>query len=293
MKKPRTRRQSAGIRNKSYFEVSQRLHAEDLTYAYLVGLIEGDGWISVSKKGKYLLYEVGIELGIRDVQLIYKIKDLLGVGVVSFRKTNGRAETVSLRIRSKSHLIAVILPILDKYPLLSNRQYDYLRFRDALLSGVKHYEDLPEYVRPKSPLNSIESLINVPYFSAWLVGFIEAESCFSIYKSVSSPSKIASFEVSQTDGQLLILAICKHLSLTQSVTVDKTNAGPPALFLPLPWGGPLFSRGSVRSIENIIRFMHKAPVKLLGHKKLQYLLWLKELRTIDRYTKKINIPDIY
>ena len=50
---------------------------------------------------------------------------------------------------------------------------------------------------------------------------------------------------------------------------------------------------SVRSIENIIRFMHKAPVKLLGHKKLQHLLWLKELRTLDRYTKKINIPGIY
>jgi ubiquinol-cytochrome c reductase cytochrome b subunit len=36
-----------------------------------------------------------------------------------------------------------------------------------------------------------------------------------------------------------------------------------------------------------------APVKLMGYKKLQYLLWLKELRQITRYTKKINIPDIY
>jgi hypothetical protein len=33
----------AGIRNKSYFEVPQRLHAGDLIFAYLVGLIEGDG----------------------------------------------------------------------------------------------------------------------------------------------------------------------------------------------------------------------------------------------------------
>ena len=37
------RRKSAGIRNNSYFEVPQRLHAGDLTYAMLVGLIEGDG----------------------------------------------------------------------------------------------------------------------------------------------------------------------------------------------------------------------------------------------------------
>lgn len=45
-----------------------------LHYAYLVGLFEGDGFFSISKNGKYLTYEVGIELSIRDVQLISKIK---------------------------------------------------------------------------------------------------------------------------------------------------------------------------------------------------------------------------
>lgn len=280
VKKPTTIRQSAGIRNNSYFEVSQRLNSGNLIYAFLVGLIEGDGWFTVTKKGKYLLYEFGIELNIRDVQLIYKIKSLLGVGVVSFRDTEGRAKTVSLRIRNKSHLIDVILPIFDKYPLLSNKQYDYLRFRDALMSGIKYHQNLPEYVRPKSPLNSVESILSVPYFSAWLVGFIEAESCFGIYKPTSSTSWIASFEVSQTNGELLILAICKHLSLTQKIRVTKTNS---------------FSIkvSSVRSIENVMKFMQNAPVKLLGHKKLQYILWLKELRTITRYTNKINIPDNY
>ena len=43
VKKLMERRKSAGIRNKSYFEVPQRLHAGDLTYAMLVGLVEGDG----------------------------------------------------------------------------------------------------------------------------------------------------------------------------------------------------------------------------------------------------------
>jgi hypothetical protein len=31
----------------------------------------------------------------------------------------------------------------------------------------------------------------------------------------------------------------------------------------------------------------------LGHKKLQYLLWIKQLRTLERYAKKINIPVKY
>jgi ubiquinol-cytochrome c reductase cytochrome b subunit len=50
---------------------------------------------------------------------------------------------------------------------------------------------------------------------------------------------------------------------------------------------------SVRSLENIIRFLDKAPVKLLGYKKLQYLLWIKQLRKIPKYSKKINIPSNY
>jgi len=46
----------------------------------------------IKKKGKYLTYESiysSIELSIRDVQLIYKIQSLMGVGgvgVVMFRK---------------------------------------------------------------------------------------------------------------------------------------------------------------------------------------------------------------
>jgi len=32
----------------------------------------------------------------------------------------------------------MILPIFDKYPMFSKKQYDYLRFKDALLSGIIH-----------------------------------------------------------------------------------------------------------------------------------------------------------
>jgi ubiquinol-cytochrome c reductase cytochrome b subunit len=155
----------AGVKNLHTLEASQRLHAGDLKYAYLVGLFEGDGYFSITKKGKYLTYELGIELSIRDVQLIYKIKDILGVGIVSFRERNG-IEMVSLRIRDKKHLKDLILPIFDKYPMFSNKQYDYLRFRNALFSGIIYYEDLPKYFRSKDPINSIESITNASYFPA-------------------------------------------------------------------------------------------------------------------------------
>ena len=140
---------------------------------------------------------------------------------------------------------------------------------------------IPKYTRPNESINTIESILNKPYFSAWLIGFIEAESCFSFYKlSKKNDYFMASFDISQTNGKIIIEAIRKFLSLTPNVYIDKTN-------------NFKLKVTSIRSIENVIKFINKAPVKLLGYKKLQYLLWIKKLRTIDRYAKKINIPNIY
>ena len=272
--------QSAGVRSIHTSEASQRLHAKDLSYAYLVGLFEGDGYFTVTKKGKYLAYELGIELSIKDVQLIYKIKNLLGVGVVSFR-TRNEIEMVSLRIRKKDHLKEFIIPIFDKYPMFSNKQLDYLRFKDALLSGIIYSESLPEYIRDSKPINSIESITSASYFPAWLVGFIEAEGCFSIYKLHKDEDYlVASFDIAQRDGEVLISAIREYLSFTNTIYTDKTNCS-------------RLKVTGVRSIENVINFLQKAPVKLLGNKKLQYLLWIKQLRTIPRYSEKIKIPSNY
>ena len=275
-----TWRKSAGVRSIHTSQASQRLHAEDLTYAYLVGLIEGDGYFSVTEKGKYLTYELGIELSIKDVQLIYKIKSLLGIGVVSFRKRN-EIEMVTLRIRDKNHLKKFIIPIFDKYPMFSNKQYDYLRFKDALFSNIIYAQDLAEYTRGKDCLNSIKSIIDKTYFPAWLVGFIEAEGCFSVYKlNKDNDYLVGSFDIAQTDAHVLISAISRYLSFTTAVHIDKTNCSK-------------LKVTGVRSIENIIYFLHNAPIKLMGNKKLQYLLWIKQLRTIPRYSKNIKIPSIY
>jgi hypothetical protein len=275
-----TWRQSAGVRNLHISEASQRLHAGDLEYAYIVGLFEGDGYFTVTKKGKYLTYEIGIELSIRDVQLIYKIKKILGVGVVSFRNRKDR-EMVIFRISNKEHLKNFIFPIFDKYPMFSNKQYDYLRLKNALIANIIYFENLPEYTRSTQNINSVESIISSSYFSAWLVGFIEAEGCFSVYKSSKDRDYlVASFDIAQTDGFILISAIQKYLSFTTAVHIDNTNCSK-------------LKVTGVRSIENLIKFLNSTPVKLLGHKKLQYLLWIQSLRTIPRYSEKIKIPSNY
>jgi ubiquinol-cytochrome c reductase cytochrome b subunit len=109
-------------------------------------------------------------MNIRDIQLLYKIKTALGVGKIRSRVrksiNNNEINLVRYNIRNKKHLREIIVPIFDKYPLLSNKQYDYLRFREALLKDIKFYEDLPKYTRPKEPFNSVDNILNTSYFSA-------------------------------------------------------------------------------------------------------------------------------
>lgn len=92
------------------------------------------------------------------------------------------------------------------------------------------------------------------------MGFIEAEGCFSVYKLIQNDNYlVASFDISQTAGDLLISSIKKYLSFTTAIYLDKTN-------------NSKLKGTSVRSIENVIKFLSRAPVKLLGNKRLQYLL---------------------
>lgn len=276
-----TRRKSAGVRRSLHTSVaSKRLHAGDLNYAYIVGLFEGDGYFSITKKGKYLTYEIGIEMSIKDVQLMYKIKNILGVGIISFRKRND-IETVLLRIRDKNHLKNFILPIFDKYPMFSAKQYDYLRLKDRLISNIIYSKDLPDYKRSNIDINNVEQIVNAPYFSAWLIGFIEAEGCFSTYKL--NPEKeylVGSFDIAQKHGKVLILAIKEFLGFTTKIYLDTQDCYK-------------LKVTSKRSLENIIKYLDKAPVKFLGKKKLQYILWLKTLRKIPRYSENIKIPSNY
>lgn len=256
--------------------VPQRLHTENLIFPYLVGLIEGDGWFSISKKGKYLLYEFGIELNIRDIQLLYKIKTLLGVGNITIVKNK---KIVRYNIRNKKHLLNIIIPIFDKYLMLSNKQYDYINFKENLIKNTIYSKDYKNYTRSYINIETIHSILSKSYFLPWFIGFIEAEGNFSIYPVKNHYSLIASFNIGQSNAKLLMEAIKKFCKFKSKVYFnEKTNSYKIKI-------------SSKKDIKNIIDIIHKAPIKLLGFKKLQFLLWLKNLRKINHYQK--YVPNKY
>lgn len=270
-----TWRQSAGVsRSLSTSKASQRLHAGDLIYAYIVGIFEGVGWFKIKNNGGPLVHQFGIELPLNDVQLIYKIKALLGVGVVRFRQI-GSIQYVSLLIQDKDHLIQFIFPIFDKFPMFSYKQLQYLSFKSCLLS----YSAFPSPEAPSHPT------CLPPYFSAWLVGYIETNGQFLIDPS----SLVASFEI-------------KENVLNEEGHTFQGDAAPPQGCLPLllsffgcePQGKEeRWKVVNVREIGKIIKFLKRNPMKLLGHKRLQFLLWLKRLRKLEKYSNGLDIPTNY
>jgi ubiquinol-cytochrome c reductase cytochrome b subunit len=314
VKKLNIKAQSAGFSND---EGLQRLHAEDLKW--FVGFVEGDGCFSITKNGVYTKYEFSIEVSIRDINLLYKIKSILGVGSISQRARKSvvtglglgfRAcgplstrkgptlaplglygcstlslempvkaiEMARLKVSSKGDLIKVILPIFEQYPMITNKQFDFLYFKECLLKNIIHYEKLPAYERPLG--NRFENatgpgaletdILNISYFNSWLIGFIEAEGCFSIFKASKENDITADFRIGQTNAPEIIFAISKHFKLLTKPHKDNTNY----------WS---IHTSSIRGVSNVIKFINHSNVKFKGHKSAQYNNWLSGITKSARY----------
>jgi hypothetical protein len=111
-------------------------HDAKLTAHWVVGFTDGEGCFHVSINphsdmtlGYQVLPEFTIVQHQRDEQLLHKIKDFFGCGVV--RSNHG--DRMAYRVRSVQHLNDLVIPIFDQHPLRSRKLQDYLKFRDVLL----------------------------------------------------------------------------------------------------------------------------------------------------------------
>jgi hypothetical protein len=260
------------------------LNTEDLIW--LVGFVEGDGCFSVNKNGKYVKYEFSIEVSIRDIQLLYKIKKLLKVGSITTRTRKNGSKISRFKISSKPDLMSFILPIFSKYQMLSSKNKDFFYFKNCLDSGVVFYKDLPVYKKSTEAIySSVEDLLKVPYFDSWLVGFIEAEGCFSTYHASGEKNKTSSFSIAQTHEKQLMEALQKKFKLNSKVNekIDSEISNNISYSI---------ATTSSHGVQNVLNFFKNARVKLKGYKKAQYYKWLHELRANARYSK-VKIPNHY
>jgi ubiquinol-cytochrome c reductase cytochrome b subunit len=190
-------------------------------------------------------------------------------------------QLAEFKIASKPVLKQIIVPIFDSYPMLTSKHWDYIYFRQCLFANTTQYADLPTYTRPNTlPIPNIDDILCLPYFDGWLVGFIEAEGCFSTFLATKETNFTSSFSIVQKDGLQIMSVIQKRLAFNSKPYLDKnTNCYS-------------LNTTGVRGVQNVIHFLHKTPAKLKGLKRANYLSWLHAIRVNPPYMS-VMVPDKY
>jgi len=97
----------------------------ELFKQWFVGMTDGDGSFSIYQQGDKCNLIFKISQNTYNLRLLYYIKKQLGVGSVSVESNRPMA---ALR-RDKKNIKNVIIPIFDRYPLLTIKYLNYIKFK--------------------------------------------------------------------------------------------------------------------------------------------------------------------
>lgn len=247
---------------------------------WLVGFTDGNGIFSINLDKDRVSFTYKLSQSLSNVQLLYKIKKELGIGIVTKDKANHLAYYI---VTNNDHLIEIILPIFDTYPLRSIKYFNYMKFKRGL--GMSREALMREIQEPmtreglnlQSPvwnnldyteITSVNQVKNI-VSKSWLTGFIESEGHF--YLTQISPYKIvhAFSIVSQSDP--IILYVIKVIFHIKSQVKSTDNQ---AFYL---------ETKSRRSLLNIVHYFITKDHTILfkGGKSLEYCIWK---RTFIKYS---------
>lgn len=137
-----------------------------LDYNWLSGFIQGDGSFIVRKtRLEYILY---ISQSLKDIQVLYKIKNLVGYGFIRIQKKENMAHYC---LQKREGLSKVLILLKGKF--IGEKLKQYLVFLKYFSIEIENISD---------------NFIN--FNNAWLSGFIDADGSF--YASFSKNKKMKS-----------------------------------------------------------------------------------------------------
>ncbi len=241
-------------------------------YLWLQGLTDAVGTFQIENKNENTFLVFKLSLPAYNIKLLYFIKKQLGVGTV---QKEAKTDICSYTLRDRNKLKDVIFPIFDRYPLLTNKYFDFLKFKEAysILENnfyTKFEQDQKLFdlvnkvnsVGSNSPawkivnykvLNTAEAEKVMP--KAWLIGFIEAKGFF--YLDEKDQGKIHhTFEINHNMPLIVYLAIGRILGIK------------------IKYLKPIYKlvTQNSRAIGNIIKYFRN---NLKGFKSFQYRVWAR------------------
>jgi hypothetical protein len=260
---------------------------------WLVGFTDGDGCFSISKHSNHrwnLTFK--ITQSKINAKLIYFIKKNLKCGHITLENNK-----ITYRIRDLLNIKNNIIPIFDKFPLLSNKIYDYFKFKKVLEilikdpSGFKRDTEILEILNnPENNLVVIDGELVSPIWSTtdsaiitkpWLIGFIEAEGSFYI---VNKDEKRLNhgFGITQKKDKIILEGIKNILHIPSKVKKNKYG---------------FYSLDNTKNKTNLF-FKNYFNKLFKGIKSIQFRIWsrslnksqnIKEPFKKNEYLKKIQL----
>ena len=247
--------------------------------AFLVGLIDGDGYIQITKTTKgFIAIKLIICLSLEDISSLEYIYSVLKIGKLQIYRD--LKNPICKLVISKTDLQEVIFPLLihhNIYFLTESRraQFDLamLIFKNnlKLFNQISHYNKVPTVF--ELPKTSLEYL-SLAFFKNWLVGFTNAEGSFCIKKNND-----ACFQLKQRIHLQLFEAFKLLFNTKRKILLEKNKY-------------IQFSLSSKNDIQKVINFFSFSGLHpLIGQKSIQYFKWLTNLQNSYRY-KNLNLPPL-
>ena len=237
-----------------------------------VGLIDGDGYIAITKTPKnYIRIDLVISLDIRDLDLINYIHSVLKIGRVNkYPKTH----LVKLTI-PRTELQTILFPLLiyhNLYFLTDVRRAQFHKAMFILQNNIKKYSELPDkYLVINKLPETAEDYCKLDFFPNWIVGFTIAEGSFYMKNNND-----ICFSLKQRTHKLLFESF-KIIFDTQ-VSIDNSD------------NYSKFMVSSIKDIENVVKFFSFSNLHpLIGYKLTQYNNWIEKIKESPRY-KHIKLP---
>nr|YP_009663663.1 LAGLIDADG endonuclease [Dactylella tenuis]QCW06801.1 LAGLIDADG endonuclease [Dactylella tenuis] len=275
---------SRSINRSKYYENQDNFHL------WLVGFTDGDGSFSIIRvaEGKWTLF-FKLTQSTYNLRILYFIKKQLGVGSVHIDANCNKGD---FRIRDRKNIGSIILPIFDKYPLLTSKYFSYQKFKkaydilenpnlstkekDNLLLKLQSEQMPTDYISPAwktvnyevNNTNDAKSVMS----KYWLIGFTEAEGSFYLV-SKDSIRIVHAFEITQKLDPIVLKSIAYILGISISkkkthYTVVTTNS---------------------RAIFNIIDYYNNT---MKGMKTVEFRIWARSyVKHKGNYEKLRKIRD--
>lgn len=246
--------------NKIKEKVSQPKEKEkEYIKKFWVGLMDGVGSIQINhwrKKNLQYRFIIKLKLCLENIEMLNLIKENLGGDVKNIKEVS-RKETYVIWVTNskKAALNIFFFKILEKYPPLTSRLRAQILFMQKCIFRNKN--NVEWYLKERKNKYNYRELninTNVPYYSEWLSGFIEAEGCFSIRKNNNH-----SFSIGQINELYLIESIKIYFKIQSKIHFLKKRKDMSFFFL------ETYRRST---LINIIEHLDKYP--LLGEKYNSY-----------------------